>query len=573
MIYKDLRFSVNIRAGVNGPVLPEYDSERSRTTRSIEAVTDTVLCTQVTIHKNFEWYDADGLYVAIRYGSRDYQIELWIPKPDASQLGDEDDWTIQIPGKNILDAATNRNTGCQYRFAELETWQCNESSGEGCLDYKQGNERYLGTIWVSIKRRKVKHGLAPTSANDNKASKPPLKMCKHSSAIQHEGVKHTVKRERVAPFEMGSVIPNPKQDGMIDLDTGKQHGHFMNTVFLFRAKEQLSKVIEGQVKSDSSKPGAGGSTEPFDVLYPDKNVAASKASKNTSASNPVLTKASSKKRRRAEADGNAVVETDSSLNAGTSKHHEPKKNKKETATSEKADLNPVGLSFPAAANPKAQENARLTLLHQFKQKPNKGAKPAEDASQAGLAKETLRSRGSDPMPEPPLRLGRSSTPKFGDVIEEDNRKLAAAEKARRRTKPKHARVSSQSPTRRDQSAATSAAPVPEKTRAQPISKFKKARVSRSTSSSSDPDESSLPDSSIDPVPEKAVRGREPRNSTQSSLIGIDRETPLRNVDLDAKDATSEQEIQVLRDRKERLRQQLKQKLKAECEELERQLKE
>lgn len=120
MIHKDLNFSVNIRAGVNGPILQEYDSEGGRISRSIEAVTDTVLCTQITLHKDFEWFDADGLYVAIRYGSRDYQIELWIPKPSTPQLDDEDDWSFQIPGKNILDAATNQITGCQYRFAELE---------------------------------------------------------------------------------------------------------------------------------------------------------------------------------------------------------------------------------------------------------------------------------------------------------------------------------------------------------------------------------------------------------------------------------------------------------------------
>ena len=120
MIHKDHNYSVNIRAGINGPILDEYDSERSRTTRSIEAITETVLCTQITLHKNFEWFDADGLFVGIRYGSRDYQIELWIPKPRTPQTDDEDDLSFQIPGKNILDAATKKTTGCQYRFADLE---------------------------------------------------------------------------------------------------------------------------------------------------------------------------------------------------------------------------------------------------------------------------------------------------------------------------------------------------------------------------------------------------------------------------------------------------------------------
>ena len=65
---------------------------------------------------------------------------------------------------------------------------------EQCLDLRQGNEQYLGTIWVSIKRRKVKHGSEPTAIKDNKASKPPLKMCQHSAAVlRADGVKHTVK--------------------------------------------------------------------------------------------------------------------------------------------------------------------------------------------------------------------------------------------------------------------------------------------------------------------------------------------------------------------------------------------
>ena len=121
MIHQDLGFSVNIRAGVNGPILQEYDSEGGRISRAIEAVTDTVLCTQLTLHHDFKWFDADGLYVAIRYGSRDYQIELWIPKASVPQVDDEEDWIVlQIPGKNVLDTETNQIAGCQYRFAELE---------------------------------------------------------------------------------------------------------------------------------------------------------------------------------------------------------------------------------------------------------------------------------------------------------------------------------------------------------------------------------------------------------------------------------------------------------------------
>ena len=124
MIHQDLGFSVNIRAGVNGPVLQEYDSEGGRISRAIEAVTDTVLCTQITFHQGFKWFDADGLYVAIRYGSRDYQIELWVPKPSVPQLDDENDRTLQIPGNNVLDTEANQVVGCQYRFTELEVSDC-----------------------------------------------------------------------------------------------------------------------------------------------------------------------------------------------------------------------------------------------------------------------------------------------------------------------------------------------------------------------------------------------------------------------------------------------------------------
>lgn len=45
--------------------------------------------------------------------------------------------------------------------------------------------------------------------------------------------------DQVAPFEMGVMIPNPKLDEMIELGTEKHHGHFMNSVFLFRAKGRL----------------------------------------------------------------------------------------------------------------------------------------------------------------------------------------------------------------------------------------------------------------------------------------------------------------------------------------------
>ena len=111
---------MSIRSGLNGPVMTEYDTEPSPTTVCIEAVTGTILCPQITIHKNFNWHEADGLFVAIRYGSKPYQLEFWVPKLNASSFDGEEDWSFQIPGKNVLDTATKQLVGYQYRFADLE---------------------------------------------------------------------------------------------------------------------------------------------------------------------------------------------------------------------------------------------------------------------------------------------------------------------------------------------------------------------------------------------------------------------------------------------------------------------
>lgn len=120
MIHDQHGFSVSIRNGLNGAIAPEYDSENSRTSRSIEAAADATLCPQITIHKNFNWHGADGLYVAIRYGSRPYQLKVWVPKPAMSILNEEDNCSFQIPGKNIWDPATKKPIGCEYRIADLD---------------------------------------------------------------------------------------------------------------------------------------------------------------------------------------------------------------------------------------------------------------------------------------------------------------------------------------------------------------------------------------------------------------------------------------------------------------------
>lgn len=112
-------FSVNIRSGLDGPIMQEYDSENARNTRFIEATTDATICPQIVIHKKFQWHGADGLYVAIRYGSKPYQVAFWVPKPSESFSDAEDDWSFQIPGKNILDKATKQLVGYEYRVADL----------------------------------------------------------------------------------------------------------------------------------------------------------------------------------------------------------------------------------------------------------------------------------------------------------------------------------------------------------------------------------------------------------------------------------------------------------------------
>ena len=75
MLQETLGLSVAIRAGLDGPMLKEYDSEPSRMKMSMEAVSGIPICPEIIIHDNFKWHDADGLHVAIRYGSPHYQLE------------------------------------------------------------------------------------------------------------------------------------------------------------------------------------------------------------------------------------------------------------------------------------------------------------------------------------------------------------------------------------------------------------------------------------------------------------------------------------------------------------------
>lgn len=322
------------------------------------------------------------------------------------------------------------------------------------------------------------------------------------------------------------------------------------------------------MRPESDDARIGGST--------DKNVP-SKASKSTSTLNAVLGTNATKKRRRAQPDDSTVAETDPSLNAGNNTHSQRKKSKK----SDKADLGVLGLSSPAAGYSKSQDEERESLLNTFTQKPNKEAKSGGKTLQAGQTKESRGSGRSDSVPKAPAPLDHSM-PKLSSVLNEEYRKLNAAGNGQRRSKSKHARVSSYSSNQSDQSA-TSGAPMSEKTRAQPDLTSKNARLSQRTSISSDSDQSRQTGSSKASVVEKELGGPEPSNPTRrnSNLMGTDLETPLRTVEPDAKPATLEQEIKALQvrnllsfssplpepwtdveyqERKERLEERLKRKL-------------
>ena len=123
MIHSVGHFSVVLRDGLNGRILEEYNTEAGRTRRSVEAVAGLCICPQITIHKNFDWYEADGLLVSMLFGSSKVQLEVWVPKPDATLLDAEDDFSFQIPGRMRKDGVGNK-----FRFAEL---QVSDLSGKG----------------------------------------------------------------------------------------------------------------------------------------------------------------------------------------------------------------------------------------------------------------------------------------------------------------------------------------------------------------------------------------------------------------------------------------------------------
>lgn len=101
----------------------EYDWGRHGKTRMlVEAVEGATICPEITIHANFEWLKADGLFIGIRYGSPEYEIQLWIPKPQEGPASSErSDWTFQIPGKCAGSTVVGRGRVYHvYQFGQAQ---------------------------------------------------------------------------------------------------------------------------------------------------------------------------------------------------------------------------------------------------------------------------------------------------------------------------------------------------------------------------------------------------------------------------------------------------------------------
>lgn len=112
--------TVSLRNGVNGPLMREYDHNWCSRTRAIEATDGAVLCPEITIHADFNWHSADGLYVAIRYGSSPYEMTLWVPDPHKGKgLHERSDWTFKVPGKAEWDFVKRKHVYFAYEFCPV----------------------------------------------------------------------------------------------------------------------------------------------------------------------------------------------------------------------------------------------------------------------------------------------------------------------------------------------------------------------------------------------------------------------------------------------------------------------
>ncbi len=111
--------TVSLRNGVDGPLMEEYDCESRTNTRSIEAIEGATICPEINIHPDFNWHNADGLYVAIRYGAEPYEILLWVPDPFYGKASvDRVNWTFKVPGKDEWDHVKQKQLHYVYQFCQ-----------------------------------------------------------------------------------------------------------------------------------------------------------------------------------------------------------------------------------------------------------------------------------------------------------------------------------------------------------------------------------------------------------------------------------------------------------------------
>ena len=108
--------SVRILDGVNGLPMPEYNNEHRGNKVVLEAVHGVTLCPEITIHREFEWHGANGLYITVDYGFPLIRlITLWAPDPyGGEETQDRKDWTIKIPGTRSWDPSTDRVTNVEF---------------------------------------------------------------------------------------------------------------------------------------------------------------------------------------------------------------------------------------------------------------------------------------------------------------------------------------------------------------------------------------------------------------------------------------------------------------------------
>ncbi|KAG7008746.1 hypothetical protein G7Y79_00004g013300 [Physcia stellaris] len=480
-------FSVSIRSGLNGPVMTEYDTEPGPIT-----------------------------------------LVLWVPKPTSDG---NDDWSFQIPGMNVLDTATKQLVGYEYHFADLEISNCDIMSAE-CRVPKGNDDVYLGSIWVSVRRVKVKAGLTPTSIASHTPPDPSQKTCRHSVAIAQKGIRHTIKAKQVAPFDMGTIVSDPKPEAFIDLENPE--GRWMNSIFFFRPRERLAKVMNSGSESElpGSQPGQNTDIPPQGVKI---------ATSEPTSSSTTLAPTAIKRRKQPRVTQNGAEESSSLHDTTSPKHKRPRR--AVVIRSSDTQQHSVG-SGPSKAKPHEVTNdasnekdetedvdgetEREQLLNAF-------------TKQANQPKPSTKDRRNLPAPNPsPPSKTRSAKPDLSSILTKEYQKLREASNANRRSKQKNKHPP------------------------------KSASISSNQSVESFTLRATIPETQFASMDQITPPQEDDRSgSTESSRLT----SPAPAEEPALKPSISDLEIQTLRAKKARLQEQLKLKLQAECDELERQLHE